>query len=152
MITPEQLARTGTEHAEQAALFQWAAMHAYQNQSLAMLSLLFAVPNGDQRGDGTRKGAQIAGARLKAEGQRSGVPDIFLPVPRREKSKVPSNVMLCGLFIEMKRRSLWRDGDKLAGCSEEQKEWIAKLRVQGYRVEVCYGWEHARDIILDYLE
>lgn len=161
MITPEQIAKNGSEHAEQAALFCWAALYSaehdskppghWQSEISKKLKMLFAIPNGDQRGDGTTKGAMIAGARLKAEGQRNGVPDTFLPVVRPTRTDIPTNVVYHGLFIEMKRRTLKKENNALAGCSDEQKDWITRLRAQGYACAVCYGWEEARDTILLYL-
>lgn len=35
--------------------------------------------------------------------------------------------------------------------TDEQRAWISALQEQGHRVEVCYGFEAARDVILDYL-
>lgn len=143
-ITPETIAKSGTEHGEQTALFCWAANYA--NMVDNRLKLMFAIPNGDQRGDGTKKGAVIAGARLKAEGQRDGVPDLMLPVAMN------TGFIKCyyhGLFIEMKRREF--ETRKDGGCSEEQLRFHLRLRDQGYYVEVCYGWEQARDTILNYL-
>ena len=35
--------------------------------------------------------------------------------------------------------------------SPEQKAWRERLESQGLRVEVCKGWEAARDVVLDYL-
>lgn len=164
MITPEQIAKTGTEHAEQAALFQWAALTANERDQANdpwranALRMMFAIPNGDQRGDGSHKGAQIAGARLKAEGQRSGVPDVFMAVPAGARiielggGKQVSGVWKhYGLFIEMKARKHLRAKDELAGCGDDQKDWIVRLRAQGYSCAVCYGWEHARDTIIAYL-
>lgn len=150
MITPEQIAKNGSEHAEQAALMQWCAITANaleQTNSWRAnaLRMLFAIPNGDQRGDGTRTGAAIAGARLKAEGQRSGVPDLFLPVPRF------TLFAKSGLFIEMKARKHRRDDNWLAGCSKDQIAWIARLGAQGYQCVVCYGWQHASETIEAYL-
>ena len=131
-MTPEQLAKSGSEHAEQMALFQWCALSGQP-----LLRLLFAINNAVGRS------SVIHGARNKAEGVKKGVPDLFLPV------SVPTRGLtsdcLHGLFIEMKRRTASRLG-------EEQKEWIANLRAQGYRVEVCYGWEEARDVLIDYLK
>lgn len=145
MITPEQLAKPNTEHAHQAALFCWAAMTAANliqvPQSLCnVLQNLFAIPNGDQRGDGTQRGAQIAGGRLKAEGQKNGVPDIMLAW---------SVAHWHGLFIEMKHERT--RNNKFGGLSIEQCEWHERLRVAGYRVVVCYSWIEARDEILKYL-
>lgn len=121
-MTPEQYAKSGSEHAHQVALFMWA-----QQSGIAELKLMFAIPNGGLRDKRTA-------TRLKAEGVKSGVPDIFLPVARKE---------CWGLFIELKK-----PGGRV---SEEQYEWIYELRKQGYGAAVCVGWEAARDVILQYL-
>ena len=112
------------EHQEQAALMRWAE---YQSKKLPELALLFAIPNGGFRSKATA-------GRLKAEGVKAGVPDIFLPVARGE---------FHGLFIEMK-----------AGRNKPtatQSAWLYHLSQQGYKVAVCYGWEAARDMITEYL-
>jgi hypothetical protein len=49
-----------------------------------------------------------------------------------------------GLFIEMKRQKGGR-------ISEEQSRWIAELNKSGYRAVVAYGFEDAKQIILNYL-
>jgi hypothetical protein len=72
---------------------------------------------------------------LKEQGVRAGVPDIFLPCP---------NPIHMGLFIEMKRQKGGR-------ISEEQSRWIAELNKSGYRAVVAYGFEDAKQIILNYL-
>jgi hypothetical protein len=172
-VTPEQIAGE-SESSQQSALFCWSAteaMNAVKQDGFSYsyyLALLHAIPNGDQRGDGTSKGAAIAGNRLKREGLRSGVPDIFLPVPvavccqpgycERAAPEDVAHKWRCkdcdrysGLYIEMKRPSLKREDDPLNGCSDDQLKWIAALREQGYRVEVCYTWIEAREVILSYL-
>lgn len=112
------------EHDEQVALFRWAG---YKTREIPELCFLFAIPNGGAR--------HIAVARkLKAEGVKAGIPDIFLPVVRGAYH---------GLFIEMKVGK-----NKLTG---PQEEWHVVLKGQGYRVEVCYGWEAAKDVLEDYL-
>jgi predicted RecB family endonuclease len=113
-----------TEHDEQCALFQWAAL---MENRIPGLKNLFAIPNGGHR-------YKAVAVKMKAEGVKAGVPDIFLAVPRSG---------FHGLFIEMK-----------AGrnkTSEKQNEWIAKLIQSGYMVVVCYGFEEAKREILDYL-
>lgn len=130
-MTPEQLAAPGTEHAEQVALFQWAALNAKQYPQLRRM---FAIPNGGSRGD-TERSARIVGARMKAEGVRPGVSDIFLPAPVGNYH---------GLFIEMKRK----DGGEE---SKEQKAFGADMLAAGYGYACCHGWEQARDTIIDYL-
>lgn len=113
------------EDVEQAALFSWAG---YSEGKYPELKLLFAIPNGGYR-------PISVAISMKETGTKSGVPDIFLPVPMWS---------FHGLFIEMKRV-------KGGAVSVNQKEWITGLRENGYRVEVCKGFEAARDTILEYL-
>lgn len=127
MIIPEDLAKSGTEHGHQAAIFCWAA-----SSDIPELKWLFAVPNGFF-GSAAQKG------KMKAEGLRAGVPDIWLPVPM----KLEYAPQYYGLVIELK-----------AGKNKptsEQQEWIDFLGSQGYWCQVCYGWEDAKATILKYL-
>lgn len=114
-----------TESMEQQWLFQWARMSEGRYPELA---LMYHVPNEGKR-------SRATGGRLRAEGLRSGVPDICLPVARGGYH---------GLYIELKRRKGGR-------VTEAQEEWIAGLRAQGYRAEVCRGFDEASDVILAYL-
>jgi hypothetical protein len=59
-----------------------------------------------------------------------------------------------GLFIEMKAPStIGPDGRKRAGReTAEQKAWGERLRAEGYRVVVCWGFEEARAEIMQYLD
>ena len=116
-----------SESAQQKALFEWAAYNRGRHPALAML---YAIPNGGRRD-------AITGARLKAEGVKAGVPDIALPVPNRGYH---------GLYIELKVPEKSK-----ARVSAAQKDWIENLRACGNAAHVCYGWEQARDVILDYL-
>lgn len=122
-ITPEQLARVGTEAAHQCALMCWAA-----SSGIVELKWLFHIPNGGSR--------HIAEAgKLKAMGVKSGVPDLFLPIMRNGRG---------GLWIELK---------KIGGIvSKEQCDWIVLLVDQGYAARICYGWIEARDALLQYLQ
>jgi hypothetical protein len=131
VITHEQLAASGTEHGHQAAIFCWA-----QQSGIEELKWLFAVPNGFF-------GTAAQKSKMKAEGLKSGVPDIWLPVPMRfmDDNGVRNNY--CGLVIELKVGK--------NKPSTEQQEWIDYLNDNGYRAIVCYGWESARDTILMYL-
>lgn len=124
-ITPEQLAASGTEHGNQAALFCWAALNVGKYPSL---KFMFAIPNGGLRD------VRVA-ASLKAEGVKAGVPDIFLPCPIQTRS---------GCFIEMK---IGRNKPTL-----EQNEYRIFLQSYGYYWECCYSWEGARDTLIAYLE
>lgn len=115
---------SASEHEEQAALVRWAE---FQRPKWPELALLHAIPNGGHR-------HRVTAARLQAEGVRAGVPDLCLPVPRGGWH---------GLYIELKTRR--------GRPSREQRRWLDALRAQGYRAEVCRGWEAARAVIEDYL-
>ena len=117
---------TPTEAQEQTALFQWAA---YMARKWPELRLMHAIPNGGSR-------HPVEAARLKAQGVKAGIPDIFLPVARGGYH---------GLYIEMKRKKGGR-------ISVDQQQMIDALRDQGYRVEVCKGAEEASKTIKEYMK
>lgn len=115
-----------SEHSEQAALFDWAAWQA--NLGREPLRWLFAIPNGELR-------KKSVAAKLKEEGVKSGVPDIFLPYPSRGGHH--------GLFIEMKIKP-----NKPSAGQIDYLEWLAGC---GYLAMVAYGFDEARAIIENYL-
>jgi hypothetical protein len=117
--------RTGTEDMHQMELIRWAKKAVIGGIEVA--EYLFHIPNGGKRSIATAK-------RLKAMGVKAGVSDLFLPVPR---GGYP------GLWIELKA-----EGGR---TSEEQDDWLEKMRVQGYRVAVCVGWLAAKELITEYL-
>lgn len=161
-MTPAQLARSGSESAHQTALFAWAAIaHLYgfamaklwcdgenvaiepnKQPAVPELKWLHHIPNGGSRGNDIRS-QQIRGAQLKAQGVRSGVSDVSLPVRRGP---------CCGLYIEMKKptEKPKREGSR-GGVSDEQKEFGEFVQSQGYGFIICYSWEEARDVIIAYL-
>lgn len=158
-MTPEQLAGE-SEHSHQVALFQWAAMNVGNDDRL---HFLFAVPNGATFGS-TQKERAIRGGKMKAEGLRTGVPDVMLPVPSlrwgldqyvtRETHLVRN--WYHGLYIEMKKpaarlkrepKHKWDTG----GVDEEQVNWLNFLEQQGYKCTVCYSWYEAANEIKFYL-
>ena len=112
------------EDLEQATLIQWCNLQSCKSSEL---KLIFAIPNGGYRNKAEAR-------KLKATGTKSGVPDLFLPVPRSPKH---------GLFIEMK---VGRNK-----CTDNQKKWIRNLLEQGYEVKVCYSCEEAIQVIKKYL-
>lgn len=114
-----------TESQEQQIVMRWAEL---QSRAHPELQLLFHIPN-----EGLRHPA--TGRRMIAEGMKSGVPDLELPVPRGGYH---------GLFIEMKRQHGGR-------VSDDQRGWIACLKAQGYRAEVCKGADAAIEVIKEYL-
>lgn len=131
MITPEQIVERGkgSEHSHQCALMQWVAIEGRQWPDL---DLLFAVPNGGAR-------SMSVAAAIKAEGVKSGVPDLFLPVPR---SHYP------GLWIEMKKPGEERKAN--GGRSDNQVRWHKRLRRMSYAVVTCYSWKAAVNTLQRY--
>ena len=114
------------EHTEQVNLMQWWAL-AHQQFGIPE-QLLFAIPNGGQRNI-------IVASKLKAEGVRAGVPDLFLAFPKKDAA---------GLFIEMKKAHGGRPSDK-------QKTMLAQLADNGYATAICHGWIEAKAAIEHYL-
>ena len=133
MLTPEQVAKANTEHAHQAALFMWAnlCMRVYPE-----LEWMYAIPNGGMRD-------KITAGKLKAEGVKSGVSDVCLPVRRGCYS---------GLYVEMKKPAMKpkRDGSK-GGVSDDQHRFGYFVQEQGFGFVVCYSWKEASEIIIWYL-
>lgn len=112
------------ESLHQQALFEWAS---YQLGVYPDLEWLYHTPNGGKRDEKTAR-------KLKREGVKPGVPDVFLPVARGGYH---------GLYIEMKH------GNNKP--TKDQLKWINGLKANGYKVEVCYDWLSARDKIIEYL-
>lgn len=134
-MTPEQLAKSGSEHGHQRAFFA-----ALREWSKAVDALTFAIPNGGARGDNARSN-MIRGAALKAEGVKAGVPDVFVAWPYGG---------FAGLFVEMKRPAD-REKDRAKGrLGDAQEPWHDKLMVRGYALAVCYTWEEALAAVKQY--
>lgn len=89
--------------------------------------LLFAIPNQAARDP-------VNGARMKAEGLRRGVPDMFLSIPRHHWH---------GLYIEQKRE----DGVP----SSHQLSFMPVLASQGYLCTFSYTLEDSRWLVENYL-
>lgn len=115
-----------TEAQEQTDLFQWAA---WAEGKWPELRYMHHIPNGGSRN-------AIEAARLKAQGVKAGIPDIFLPCARGG---------FHGLYIELKRQKGGR-------VSPEQKEILAALEQAGYKAAVCRGWEEAKNTIMEYMQ
>ena len=115
-----------TESQEQQALFEWAERLYFKYPELA---LLYHIPNEGKR-------SKTTGKKLKREGMKSGIPDIHLPVARGQFNS---------LYIELKRR-------QGSTTLKEQKLWIQLLGKYGNKAVICYGWEEAAKVIVEYLE
>ena len=110
-----------SEHLEQCAVIQYCKIKKH---------LIFAIPNG------TNVPSHKGRAKLKAEGLKSGVPDLMLPVAKGGYH---------GLFIEMKK-------PKTGKVSSNQDEWLDTLAYNGYQTEVCYGFDEAKSVIDAYFK
>jgi len=109
-----------TEHQSQSALIKWCSLNETR---LSGLELIHAIAN-----EGS--GSKARGARMKREGVKAGVPDLFLPVARGG---------FFGLYIENKVKG--------GRVRPNQKKWIVDLTDQGYSVMVSFDWERATQII-----
>lgn len=121
-----------TEHTDQARLFRWMA-------TVPGLAHAFAIPNGaklpwTKNAKGQRYSAEAR--RLKDEGMKPGVPDIFIPVMRGGYA---------GMFLELKR------ADRSNHPSTAQLDYMAALRDAGYFCIVAYGLEEAMGYIQAYM-
>ncbi|XAI93846.1 VRR-NUC domain-containing protein [Pseudomonas phage vB_Pa-PAC1] len=163
-MTPATLAKSGTEHAHQTALFAYAAvayLHGFDvadewsktgklpkrdpdaPPKVPALEWFHAIPNGGSRGDDD-KSRKIRGAQLKAEGVRQGVADTFLPWPSGEWH---------GLYIEMKKPTERPKSETAkGGVSDEQRRFGEYAKRVGYGWVVCYDWEQAASYLRSYIE
>ena len=82
-----------------------------------------------------RKTSFQAGARLKAKGVKSGVPDCLIFEPNKEFN---------GLAIELKV--------KPNKTTENQNKWLNKLYDNHWECRVAYTFDEAKEIIDEYLK
>ncbi len=129
------------EDAEQSALFEWASYYP-------VLRWLHHIPNGGKRD-------AREGARLKAQGVKPGVADIFLPMARQIPCELSNayggvmenqNTFFHGLYIEMKRRR----EDGRSGVSQNQADFGKAMQEAGYDYRICYGADEAIQVIKKY--
>lgn len=126
MITPEMMAKSGSEDAQQSALFCWSALPSVRVE-FPDLTFMFAIPNGGERNI-------IVAGKLKAAGVKAGVWDIFLPVPKGSYA---------GYFLEMKVGK-----NKL---SPLQVNFGLEMKRRCYQTGVFYDWEAAAKSLQEYL-
>jgi len=120
--------RNELEHIEQVDLMHWWSL-AHKQFGIPE-QLLFAIPNGGQR-------SIVTASKLKAEGVRAGVPDLFLAYPTPHGGR--------GLFIEMKKPIGGR-------VSYNQDVMLFNLANVGYHCAICHGWLEAKDAIEKYMK
>jgi hypothetical protein len=112
------------ERPHQVALIKWVRTVM---DTHPVLKLLYAVPNGGDRN------LRVA-RKLKAEGVLSGVADLCLPAARRGYH---------GLYLEMKSEE--------GVATEEQKEFLRGVSVEGYCAVIAQGVDEARFALEWYL-
>jgi hypothetical protein len=117
-----------SESVEQIKVVQWFRLQyprhvIYANQGGALLG-------------GKNKFGLIA--KMKKEGWIAGVSDLFVPVP---------TMIYSGLFLEMKDK-----GKTWSFVSEEQREFIVKMKSAGYAATWAAGFDKAKTIIEGYMK
>ena len=115
-----------TEAQHQALLIKWTQLPSIREQ-YPELKLLHHIPNGGKRDS-------IEAKHLKIQGVKSGVPDLCLPVARKNYH---------GLYIELKTET--------GRPSDNQKWWIEQLNGQRYKAVICHGCEDAKQCLINYL-
>ena len=124
-VKPRTKRNAQPESIEQAKVVAWA--RANEN-NYPYLWLLHCSLNGV-------KMTKAQAGRAIAQGMLSGVPDLFLPVPKNGYH---------GLFIEMKYGS-----NKV---TENQEKFLQNAANVGYAVSVCYSANEAIKRIEDYYQ
>ncbi len=128
-----------SEHSEQASFFNWLHLMHVRNYP-EIHPLFFAVPNGMPVVAGGRGGRKDDMRRfgiinkMKAEGLTPGVADTLF---------LSGHGGHFGLALEFKAV-----GGRL---SENQEEFLAAARAEGYLAEVAYGADQAGEIVEQYL-
>lgn len=112
------------EGQEQAAL-----MREIELRYPEVFELIYHVPNGGHR-------VKAVAAKLKAQGVKSGIPDLVLPMARGG---------YFGLYIEFKATV------EPAPVSPSQKDCLRRLNAQGYLAIVCRGPFDAMEQLRAYL-
>lgn len=111
-----------TEHSIQTTFFK-----ILDIQYKDIYPYIFAIPNGGKRD-------LITAKRLKDEGVKKGVSDVFVSIPSNGKS---------GLYIEFKRPK--------GIVTDFQKEFMERMLKNGYHCVVCFSPDEAIQEIKDYL-
>lgn len=104
-----------SEHLEQVDFVSW-FRKSFSDE-------IIAIPNGGSR-------SRSEGARLKAEGVKAGVSDLFVPAWL--------------LWIEFKRS----DGGR--GLSADQKKWANYVESIGHHFMLCNGYDEAVNKVTDF--
>lgn len=116
---------TASEHQIQSAFFKLVTLYEIK---YPQLKLLFAVPNAAKR-------SMALAAMLKAEGMRSGIPDIMFPFANKSHN---------GLALEFK--------SAIGKPTANQSEYLSLLEKHNWQCHIVNDSEKALKILLTYLE
>lgn len=129
--------RRDEEHNEQVVFFNRIRCLALNDERYRVAAdRTYAIPNGGGR-------SKREAGRLKAEGVRAGVADVFVSYPA-SSMRNSGGWDLHGLYIEMK--------SKTGPVSREQKAWIDQSLELGYAARVCRGADEAVEAWCKYVE
>lgn len=121
--------RRDEEHNEQVVFFNRIRTLALNDaRYAAAVDRTYAIPNGGDR-------SKRAAGRLKAEGVRAGVADVFVSLPSGTAH---------GLYIEMKSMT--------GKPSREQQAWLGESARLGYAAACCRGATEAMRVWRTYVD
>lgn len=124
------------EHDMQVAFFEAIRAAALRDPGLLVAEArTHAIPNGGHRN-------KAEGGRLKAEGVRAGVPDVFCALPAAGKH---------GLYIELKTGADRAAKVKNGKVSTAQKQWLEWSDTLGYATAVCRSDAEALAVWMAYV-
>lgn len=134
-----------SEHQIQAAIVEWAntikicTFRKFIEGKETIGSYLIKNAN-----EGKRSFSQ--GKKMKKEGLKKGVSDLFLAIPKEIENlceMCEDYILYCGLWIEVK--------SKKGRLSKEQISWLELMKVSRYQACVVYSVGEGLKAIKDYL-
>lgn len=141
------MSKSDIEHKNQVQFMRWCAAHRvdikgsdfylpFAGPKETIADFIYAVPNGGKRPQkqkavrGKVVNCSPEGAKLKREGCKAGVHDLFFPAPLWGFS---------GLYMELKK-PVSKDY-AVPTVSAEQKDFGSRMQRAGYAVVYCWGFD-----------
>ena len=118
-----------SESLEQEAIVEWLNYH------IVLKDYFFKTNNEGKR-------SEVQGNRLKRQGLRPGVSDIFIYYPCSGYH---------GLFLEVKRNKKYSLSEQSTSTWIAQEKFLNIVKSIGYSGERCYGFDDCKRIIEAYL-
>ena len=126
------------EHEIQKTFFKWCKLHESQHPALRTI---FAIPNGGHRDIRTAM-------RLKAEGVKAGIWDVFLPYP----TFVTGTHAESGeKFKALKHAGLWIEFKYGKNRLTPEQHTFAMNVAPNYQLSIAYSWQDGVDAVKNYL-